>query len=179
MSDLNLLPNVAKFQAAKIKVKKKVKTASIIIAGLWVLSIVIVFSVWYINQKRVELEQKRYDRAVNEFQSLKTEIVLTQQLKYKAKLVGDVMNSRFEYSYIFKLLEDLFTEKIIVEKTQIERQDAISISGRALAVSDFNEVEEKIKQIKAGLIPGFERIKINNLVLDNSGWSFSTEVNLQ
>jgi len=101
MNELNLLPNVAKFQASKMKTKALVNKVSIYLGIGWVVILLGIFGVWAVMLSRISIEQRRFDRAKEEFESLQQEIVLTQQLKYKAKIVSEVLDERFEYHEIF------------------------------------------------------------------------------
>ena len=55
MHELNLLPNVAKFQASKMKMKSLVNKVSIYIGVAWVVILLVVFGFWAIEQNRINV----------------------------------------------------------------------------------------------------------------------------
>ncbi len=179
MNELNLLPNVAKFQASKMKMKSLVNKVSIYIGVAWVVILLVVFGFWAIEQNRINVEQRRFDRAKEEFESLKEEIVLTQQLKFRAKLVGEILDSRFEYHQVFKIIQSMFSEKVAIEKTQIEDGNFISVSGSTEGLNSFDEVQKKIDMINNKEVAGLAAARLKDLTLADNSWRFSMEVDLE
>ena len=94
---LNLLPSVAKFQAARVNLKKKIALAMMIFLGVWIFLIVGVF-VWLgFNGLLLNKAKKQNDFALERYKTLVTNVVLSKKNKYQAKLVGKILKERFEY----------------------------------------------------------------------------------
>jgi hypothetical protein len=179
MNELNLLPNVAKFQASKMKTKALVNKVSIYLGIGWVVILLGIFGVWAVMLSRISIEQRRFDRAKEEFESLQQEIVLTQQLKYKAKIVSEVLDERFEYHEIFKVIQNMFSEKIKIDKTEIKEGSYVSISGSTDGIKSVDEIQDKVTQINNKEIKGLFEAKLGDLSLAENTWRFSMEVGLE
>ncbi len=175
---LNLLPSVAKFQAARIKLKKKINLVMGVFLGLWVLFVVIVFSWLGFNNFLLNRAKKENTSALNQYKSLVTNVVLSKKNKYQAKLVGKVLSERFEYGASIDKITKIFSENIIVENFEIKNKKQFMLKGVLYSGINMVEVEEKVRDINLGLVSGFKSAKLNSINVDASGWTFEMEVNL-
>ena len=175
---LNLLPSVAKFQAAKIKLKKRINLGMGIFLGCWVLSVMIVFSwLWFSNYSLKKTESKN-TTVLNNYKSLATNVVLSKKNKYQAKLVGQVLKERFEYGSAIKKITNLFSENIILENFEIKDKKQFLLKGSIVNEINISEVENKVRDINLGLYPDFSLAKLNSVVINPGVWTFEMEVDL-
>lgn len=175
---LNLLPSVAKFQAAKIKLKKQVRVGMSIFLGIWVLSMLIIFSWLFYNKYLLKKVESKNTAALNKYKSLVTNVVLSKKNKYQAKLVGQVLKERFEYGSLIKKIKSLLSENITLDNFEIKNKKQFILSGSIINGMNLSEIEEKIKNINLGLYSDFSSAKLNSLNVDSNGWKFEMEVNL-
>ena len=178
-NDLNLLPNVAKFQAQRLRLKSQILLGVEIFAGVWILAVVSIFALGFVFKLRYNALDKRYRGIVLDMENFAKDIVLTQQTKYKLKVVGNILNSRFEYGKAFDAIANLFGEGVEVTNYDLSENGNISIQAKALGYAAMDEVEEKIVEITQGEDETFESAKINSLAYDSGSWSFSLEVVLK
>jgi hypothetical protein len=175
---LNLLPSVAKFQAAKIKLKKRINFVMSIFFWCWVLSIIIIFSwFWFCNYSLKRTENKNAI-ALNRYKSLATNVVLSKRNKYQAKLVGQVLKERFEYGSSIEKITNLFSEDITLENFEIKDKKQFLLNGSMNNGKNMSEVEEKVRDINLGLYPDFRLAKLNTVSIGFENWTFEMEVDL-
>jgi len=175
---LNLLPSVAKFQAAKIKLKKKINLIIGIFLGCWILLAMTIFGwLWFNNYSLKKAESKNVV-ALNKYKSLATNVVLSKKNKYQAKLVGQVLSERFEYGTSIEKITNLFSENIILENFEIKDKKQFVLKGVVFSGINIKEVEEKIRDINLGLYSDFSSAKLNLINIVSNGWVFEMEVNL-
>jgi hypothetical protein len=175
---LNLLPSVAKFQAAKVNLKKKIGLGMSIFLGFWVLFIIVVF-VWLgINNFLLNRAKKENTLVLDRYKTLVPNVVISKKNKYQAKLVGKVLNERFEYGASIEKIKNIFSENIILEDFQIKNKKQFILKYSLNDGSGMNEVEAKIRDINAGFIPDFKLVKLNSIDVKDNGWNFEMEVTL-
>jgi len=175
---LNLLPSVAKFQAAKIRLKKRINLGMGIFLGCWVLLVVIVFSwLWFSNYSLKKMESKN-TAVLNNYKSLATNVVLSKKNKYQAKLVGQVLKGRFEYGSSIEKIINLFSEDITLKNFEIKDKKQFLLKGTVVNGINVSEVEDKVRDINLGLYPDFSQANLNSVAIGSDGWTFEMEVNL-
>jgi len=175
---LNLLPSVAKFQAAKIKLKKRVNLGMSVFLGCWVLLMVVIFSwLWFSNYSLKKTESKN-TTALNNYKSLATNVVLSKKNKYQAKLVGQVLKERFEYGSSIEKITNLFSKNITLENFEIKDKKQFLLKGTIVNGINISEVEDKVRDINLGLYPDFGLAKLNSVVINYNSWTFEMEVDL-
>ena len=175
---LNLLPSVAKFQAAKIRLKKRINLGMGVFFGFWVLLVIIVLGWFWFNNFLLKKEESKNTTALNNYKSLATNVVLSKKNKYQAKLVGQVLKERFEYGSSIEKIMNLFSEKITLESFQIDNKKHFLIKGSTINGININEVEDKVRDINLGLYPDFGLAKLNSVFINFDRWTFEMEVDL-
>lgn len=175
--NLNLLPSQAKFQASRIKLKTKIRTFLIGLAGLWLVIILIVVGMWVNGNSRVNTSTKKYNEAVKQYVSLSNNVTLNQRLKYQAKLVGKILNERFLYSTPLRKVSGIFSDAIIIEDSKIRDQNSFVLRGSFVGNKNMGEVENKINTINSGQMEGFTSAKVTSLTTVAGLWKFEVEVN--
>lgn len=176
--ELNLLPSMAKFQAAKIKLKKRINLGISVFLGLWILSAMVIFGwLWFTNYSLVNA-QNANKAATNKYKSLVNNVVLSKKNKYQAKLVGEVLNERFEYGSSIEKITKLFSENIVLDSFQIKEKKKFDLVGIFTDGKNMTEVESKVKDINLGLYPDFKSATLNSIEVDSQGWTVDLEVDL-
>lgn len=175
---LNLLPSVAKFQAAKVKLKKKISLVTGIFLGCWVLSMVIIFAWLGVNNLLLDRAKKENTSTLNQYKSLVSSVVLSKKNKYQAKLVGKVLSERFEYGASIDKITKIFSENIVLENFEIKNKKQFILKCFLNDGSRMLEVEEKVRDINLGLFSDFKSAKLNSISIDKNSWKFEMEVDL-
>jgi len=173
---LNLLPSQAKFQAKKIRLQKKVNYFVWIFSGVWLGAVVIVLVVWLVFKVRLESDKKKYGLVLNQYQLLAENAVISERLKYRAKLVSQVLESRFEYGESMEVIGSLFSSEINLENIDLESRNLFRLSGTTRGESGINEVEEKIEGVLEGRFPDLVSMELLALSLEGKVWEFEVEV---
>jgi hypothetical protein len=177
---LNLLPSEAKFQAQRIRLKMMINNFLWVIGGIWILLLVGTFGTWFFLNFRLDQLNKKYQTKMSDYKSKIDEVVLTQKVKYQAKVVAKVLENRFEYGRAMTLVSSLFSEDIKIEDLQIKEDKAFELSGLAIHGTSIDEVEEKVDEINNGQIDGFTSAKIAKVDINPiKGWEFVVDLSLE
>lgn len=174
--NLNLLPSQAKFQAARINLKLKIRTFLIGFSVVWFVLIMVVLGMWIVVNSRITSSAKKYAEAAKQYDSLSNDVTLSQRLKYQAKLVGRILTDRFEYSVPLQNVNNLFSNKINVEESNIRDQNSFVLKGVFVGNKNMGEIEKKIQDINSGLVEGFTGAKMTALSTNGGLWKFELEV---
>lgn len=178
-SNLNLLPSQAKFQAAKMKLEKTIHYYMSLIGILWITVIVVITVLFFGSNYILNIQIKKYNQALNGLQSLSSDIVVGQLLKYRAKVLGEVLKNRFEYSTAFEKINSLFGENVSVANFQLEDNNNFLITVKTAEKENVNHVEEVVENINLGKVDGVSKATIKEAVLLDSLWSIRMEVVLK
>jgi len=175
---LNLLPSVAKFQAAKMKLKKMIRQIMIVFLSFWILSAIIIFGWLGINSFLLKQAEAKNTKTLNSYKSLATNVILSKKNKYQAKLVGQVLKERFEYGSLIKKIMDFFPENIYLKNFEIKSKKQFVLEGVLINGLDMNYIEDKVRDINLGLYPDFASAKLTSIQISSGSWSFEMEVDL-
>jgi len=179
MSDLNLLPSSAKFQAERIHLKNIISSFLWVFGGIWLLLVISVFLFNFVLDFNLKKLNTEYETVLNQYKSLSENMLLNQKIKYQAKIVAKVLSDRFEYGESMKLVSSLFSKNVIVDNSNISDKRKFEISGRVIEGQSINEVEDLVEQINAGLVDGVKSAEIKSVSVDAvKGWTFAMEVEL-
>lgn len=179
MMDLNLLPSEAKFQAAKIKLKKKINTFMWLFSGFWLVLIMIIFIIWFWGKTSLNSNEKTYQKTLKNYQSMVGNVVISQQIKFQAKLVGKLLGDRFEYGSAVKKVMQLFSTDVIINDFEIQEGRRFTIKGTVLG-ENLDEVENKSDDINNGKVENFSSARVTSLVIYPDGsCKFEMEVGLK
>lgn len=176
---INLLPSQAKFQAKQIALKSKVDSFLWIFGGLWVLLLVIVLGGFYISQLIVNQTNKKYQTVFGQYKTLLNNMVVNQQVKYQAKVVGQVLAERFEYGSSIEFVKSIFPESIKIEDVQIESKKQFILKGKINDGKLVSEMEQIIVSINNGELEGFSKAVLKSIQLKSGVWDFEMEVKLK
>ncbi len=180
MSDLNLLPSQAKFQAEKIHIKGIINNFLWIFSGLWVLLLVGVFLFEFISNLSLKKFNNDYQKVLGQYQSLVENMALNQKVKYQAKVVAKVLSDRFEYGESMRLVRGLFPTDIVIKNLGIVEIKKFQVDGSIQKGEVLSDLEEIVDDINSGLVEGVSQVEIKDVSVDsNEGWKFILEVSLK
>ena len=180
MSDLNLLPSQAKFQAEKIRIKGMINNFLWVFTGLWILLLISVFLFEFILNLSLKKSQSDYQKVLSQYQSLVGNMALNQKVKYQAKVVAKVLFDRFEYGESMKLVKELFSTDMEIENLEIVEPKKFQVDGKVLEGENLVKLEELVDNINAGAVDGVAKAEITDISVDpKKGWKFTLEVSLK
>ena len=137
------------------------------------LLLVLPFGWWFFLNFRVGQLNKKYQSKLSEYKSRIDEVALTQKIKYQAKVVAKVLDSRFEYGEAMDLVSKIFSENIRIDDIQIKEDKVFEVSGGTKDGTLMSEVEGKISEINGGQIEGLLSAKMIKIEVDPvKGWLF-------
>jgi len=176
--NINLLPSQAKFQADKIKLKKTIRHYEIMALGGWLVFLIGALVLFFGSGFILSASQKKYQQAVNVFQSDTEGIVLNQLLKYRAKALGQVLNDRFEYAASFEKVSSIFSDEAKVSKFELNDKDkSFTMTVTVLDKDGVNYIEDRVLEVNEGKVEGVKKINITGVSYEVKGeWSINLEV---
>ncbi len=176
--NINLLPSQAKFQADKIKLKKTIRHYEVMVLGGWLVFLIGAFVLFFGSGFILSQSQKKYQQAVNIFQSDTEGIVLNQMLKYRAKALGQVLNERFEYAASFEKVASIFSDKAKVSEFKLnDRDKSFTMTVTATDKDGVNYIEDRVEEVNEGKVEGVKKITIKGVSYQVRGeWSVNMEV---
>lgn len=178
--NLNLIPSKAKFQAVRIKLQKQIRLVITVILLIWLSSGAILFLLAGIYRVRMNTATTAQKKALQNYGSMQDNIVTSQKLKYKAKMVGGALNSRFEYGSSFEAINKLFPPSINLKNYDLMDDGGVfQVKGVVSEKPDVDLLEDTIESINRGESDKFKSARLVSLVLKNGVWDFSMEVSLK
>jgi hypothetical protein len=176
---LNLLPDVAKFQAEKIKFSKKVMSVMVSVLTVWVVALIIVMTFYWVNKIKFSKAEDKYITLENDYIKMSKEVVINQILRRKAKLVSQILGERFEYGETFAKMESLFENNVVIGSMELKDRYSFSLTGSVFGGELMDMVEERIDDINNGLVDEFLEASLVSVSVENDKWSFGLEVTLK
>ncbi len=177
MSDLNLLPSEAKFQAERMHLKKVINDFLWVLSGAWLIGVIILLVLNLLGQLNLNQLQKKYKKSVDQYKNLAQDVIMGQKVKNQAKVVAMVLKNRFEYGSSMEKIKNLFSDKVIIDKFDLDDIKVYKLEAFVPEEKDFDEVEIKIEDINNGRIEGFKSAQLLDLKLEKTkGWGFAMEV---
>lgn len=151
-----------------------------VIGGIWVLLILLAFGLIFFMNFRVKQLEKKYQVKQDSYKSMSEEITLSQKVKYQAKVVAKVLESRFEYGRSMVLASGVFPDNVKVTDIRLsDDRRSFNITG-SVTGSAMDEVEKKIEEINSGEIEGFESAKLVGInVVKGDVWTFTIDLFLK
>jgi hypothetical protein len=178
--NLNLLPSQAKFQATRMKLQKRFRRYMVIATGLWVLTILVTAIMYIITGISLNSENNKYQQSFNGFKGMSDEIVMSQLIKYRIKVLGEVLKDRFEYSTAFERVMSIFSEKATMSKFEIDLNKNFKIVVKAVGREAVDFVEDRVVEANKGNVEGVKGISMNSVKYNNNGeWLINMEVQLK
>ncbi len=179
MSDLNLLPSEAKFQAEKIRLKKVLNNVMWVLGGGWLVLVIILLTVNLLSQLNLNQLNKKLQQSAQQYKNLAGEMLINQTIKQQAKVVAVVLQQRFEYGSSMEKVKSIFSDKIIIEDLELGEAKKYKIQASVTDPANFDEVEIKIEDINKGKLEGVKFAELKNIEINRvKGWDFALEVTL-
>lgn len=176
---INLLPNAAKFKAYKQLLRnlnQKILVAEVA-GGLALVGLLLVVNIIFgVLTKRAEGEVARWKR---EFNNLSLGAEASQKIKYQAKIVGKVMDQRFEYGQAFVAIGKLFPPEVILEKSDFRSEKSFNVIGVTSDDAAVGVIEQIIADINSGRNDFFSKMELKKMNWSSSGWRFEAVVDLK
>lgn len=177
--DLNLLPSEAKFQAAKIRLENKAKLIMAIMLIVWISAILIVFAASFVFSTKLKSEESLKKKALSEYSTLSDSVIVNQGLKYKAKMVGKTLATRFEYGKAFETVNSIFPEGIALENFEMDPGGFFKVSGTTVGRQNVDKLEGFVNAINGGSDSRFVSIRLSSLTVKSGVWRIGMEVTLK
>jgi hypothetical protein len=168
------LPSQAKFRLDRMRLVKKNQMVMIVVAGLWILAVIVVFGINYWGSFKLASAKKGYSMVNKDFAGLSESIATSQRLKYNAKLLGRVLGARFEYGKAFISINQLFPPGLVLTDLKLE-EEKFNVKGQA-EMRVMDEVEKLIDKVNRGGNSDFSTIKLVDIKLNNGVWALEMEV---
>jgi hypothetical protein len=118
-------------------------------------------------------------RVQSNFDSMQTNIVTSQQLKYKTKMVGNVLAERYEYGSSFEAIGKMFPTGVQVKSYDMTDQGVFEIKGVVSGRENVDTLERTIDSINRGENELLTVAKVVSLTLKDGLWEFTMEVKLK
>ncbi|MFA7300933.1 MAG: hypothetical protein WC069_01300 [Candidatus Shapirobacteria bacterium] len=175
---LNLLPSQAKFQVEKIRaasLSKKILTSFLVV---WVVLVLIVFFVRQVELWLVTKQNDKYKSLVASYLESSDEIVTSQIIKFRTKLLGKVLTDRFEYSNAFNVVGNIFDPQIIINDFELKEKTFFEMTVEAGSPELMKSIESRVSQINLGASPEVKRIVIKSATYSKTllKWVVALEV---
>lgn len=175
---LNLLPSQAKFQMDKIRAVNLSKKILIYFLSIWVVVVLFIFIIiwsegWWLNNQNT-----KYQVMVNDYLKSSNEIVVSQLIKFRTKLLGIVLTDRFEYSEAFGIVEKIFNPEIKIKDFELKDKSYFVMSVTVSSTELLKSLESRVVEVNSGAVLKIKRIDIKSAVYSklNSEWIVSMEV---
>jgi len=173
---LNLLPSVAKFQVAKVKIKKRILIFIIAVSVIWFVITASVFGVWIWQNSQLAVVKKSYEKIYAEYKKKANLLITSQKLKYQAKAVGEVLATRFEYGTAITNINKLMPEGVSITSFTVKSKNEFEINYETVDGKMIDEVEKKMDEINKGKIEGFAGAELNSIEDRTSVWLFKLNI---
>ncbi len=177
--NLNLLPSEAKFQAAKNKLEKKIKKVMMIMVIVWIVIIAGVYGASFLFNTKLNSEKRLQQKALTDYNALSDTVIVNQSLKYKAKMVGKALLTRFEYGKAFETVNSLFAEGTKLENFKMDPNGSFIVAGTVIGRENLDKLENLVEDINLGKDDRFESVKWSALSVRSGIWKAEMEVLLK
>ncbi|MFA6602536.1 MAG: hypothetical protein WCT01_01910 [Candidatus Shapirobacteria bacterium] len=178
-SKINLLPNAAKFKAYRQLMRTLNKKLVEWEIGVGVVALVLIIGVG----AGVRIWSGKVEKTLNqwkqEFANLGPGVEASQKIKYQAKIVGRVMDERFEYGQAFGAIGKLFPPEVILEKSDFKNEGSFNVAGIVPTDIGVDQVESIIRDINEGKNEYFTKMELKKMSWNPEGWQFEATVYLK
>ncbi len=178
---LNLLPSQAKFQMDKIKATALSRKIMTIFLITFIVITILVLGVeqgakWVLN-----LQSNKYQSAMNSYLQSSTEIVTSQLIKFRAKLLGKVLADRFEYADAFGVVGNIFDPSIKVKDFDLKEKSFFVMTVIANSADSMKLLESRVVEINSGAESQIKKVVIKSVTYSKQTleWLVEMEVFLK
>lgn len=179
--NLNLLPSQAKFQADKLELQKKIKRYMLWAGIAWVAVILISLGINLVSNMVLAVENKNYQKSLNNLKSMNEEVTLSQLVKYRIKTLGEVLGDRFEYSTAFDRVSRLFSPQTQISGMKLNQDRSFRLKLTTDKKEGLDYIETQIQKVAKGEIEGISEVKVKTSDFDRevNMWTVEVEVRLK
>ncbi len=170
---VNLLPTATKFQLSQIRLAKKLKKIAFVLVIVWLTVGAVIFSIkLFLSYRKNTLskQKKELDFALEGF-SPKME--LQQALRFRLKLVAEVLKTRPSLKEKLDEALALFPENTEIDTLKI-KGGKIDVTGSIGSLSGWADFEERI--ITAGREEVYKSAELKSLSQGEGWWNFLLEL---
>lgn len=180
-SNLNLLPSQAKFQATRMKLQENLKKYMSFVIVLWVVVVLLMVVVYFGSGYVLTVQNNKYKQALSDFQGNSEEVIVNQLLKYRTKVLGQVLKDRYEYSVAFKKINLIFEDRVKLSTFELDKDKNFMVKVIATDKESLDFVEKKVSLANSGELEGIKAITINSAsnTVVNGFWTVTMGVILK
>lgn len=179
-SNLNLLPSQAKFQAERIKLEALIKKYVTWVLVVWAILIVLTGVFYFGSRLILNVQKEKYNMALTDFKENNQEVVTGQMIKYRAKVLGEVLAQRYEYAAAFEKIGEIFSDKVSLSKFEIDKDKNFQVEVIAADKEGVDYVEDTIEKANNKKIDKVKKIILDMVTysVNNGAWLIKMEVDL-
>lgn len=173
---LNLLPSQAKFRMFKMLWQKRLGLFSSVIITLFLSATFIIVVLLVFSIGKTKANQKSYDQLYLAYKGMSKELLTSQQLKYKAKMVAKVLNERPNYGTSITRVKKLFGDGFKTDDFEMKAADTFLIDLSTTDGKQVDKLEAMARDVANKKVDGVATFKILSITWSNSIWRVSVEV---
>jgi hypothetical protein len=131
---------------------------------------------WIINNQKLGVLKKKFDAVSAEYKNRADDLLTSHKLKYQAKMVANVLATRFEYGEAITNINNLLPAEITIDNFKIKGKNVFQLNYSTLNGKNIDIVEEKIEEINNKKIKEFTKAELLSISNEGQDWKFSMEV---
>jgi hypothetical protein len=176
---INLLPNQAKFRALRSALQKKINLFMWLFGVGMTLTALVVIGFLVFSRTSLNGLIKKQNALNMELKTMSDVFTTSWAVKYRAKIVGNLLSDRFEYGESIEKVNDLFSKKVSVNSLEIRGINDFLIDAEAKNDEGINEIEALIEEVKNKENEDLDNVNLISLSKSGSTWKFKMEVKLK
>ncbi len=178
-SSLNLLPSRAKYQAFRVLVGKGARRAALLLGIFWAVGSLLVGAGWWWTESVKSRQALKLSAANREYVALAESVALTDQLKYRAKIVGQLLATRKEYGTMYQSLRSAFPSGMVLESTELTTNETFKIEAAVTGLKSMDAVEDWMAEVNRGSINGLSKLNLESVSVIGDSWKIKFEILLK
>lgn len=180
MNELNLLPNQTKFRINQIKLVKNIKKYVWIVGIVWMVIVLCVFVGIVLTKQMMASEEKKIKLVESDLLKMSELVDMGDEIKYRTKQVGNILNGRFEYYSRFEKIKSFMPlESMMVNVKLGERSKVVNVTGTTSDNNAIDDLERIVEEINSGKMENFSNAKITSVNYLNGVWNYTMEVEVK
>jgi len=100
-------------------------------------------------------------------------------LKYKAKLIGQLLENRYEYGKSFQKVWKLTSELVEIEESKMVAEGVFEVKLSIKTVEAMADFEDRVRKINNGGSEDYSSIDFKLVEVNNGLWTIVVEVRLK
>jgi hypothetical protein len=176
---INLLPSQAKFRALRSVIQKKINLFMGLFGSVVIVASLVVIGFLFFSHQSLVKANNQYEALNMELRTMSDVFATSWGVKYRAKIVGKLLDDRFEYGNSIERVNNLFSKDISVSSMEIIAMNDFLINAESASDEGMMEIENMIELVKKEEIDGLENLNLLSLSKVGSNWKFKLEVQLK